>query len=332
MALTNTKKNSPGFTLVELMIVLVILGIISVGTITAITSQSKVFHSEEDLIDAQMNARIAADRITFLLHMAGAGCSDSFGSTLNTGNLATNGDVAANPTTSMFVINNNSAGTPDQLTLVGAVRYVGSITSIPASNQITLKCNEYLKISATAAKSYIFITPQDENRYRTISAISSATTTTPTLTLSNNMGTDEKAELQAALTAGVAIDVCQVQAFTIRLVDNNNIRSLRIDGNDIASSTQMDVADNIQDLQFQYGIDTTTPKPDGQIDSWVDNPADITQIRAVRFFILARTSKTDREYTDNKTYTLADVTIGPFNDHTHRYLLESTVAIRNRNF
>ncbi len=125
MALTITrKKQSHGFTLVELMVVLVILGIISVGTITAITSQSKVYHSEEDLIDAQMNARIAADRISFLLRMAGVGCSDSFGNKLDSGNLATIGGtgIAVNPTTSMFVINNNSVGTPDQLTIVGAVR------------------------------------------------------------------------------------------------------------------------------------------------------------------------------------------------------------------
>ena len=325
------------------MVVLVILGIISVGTITAITSQSKVYHSEEDLIDAQMNARIAADRISFLLRMAGVGCSDSFGNKLDSGNLATIGGagIAANPTTSMFVIDNNSVGTPDQLTIVGAVRYVGSIdpddpghnpdVGIPAANQIKLQCNETPKIDGTATKKYIFITPQDENRYRTISGISGTT-----LTLSTGLTVDEEKELKDALTAGVVLDVCQVQAFTIRLVDtvfnSRTIRSLRIDGNAIASSTEMNVADNIQDLQFQYGIDTTTPKPDGQIDSWVDNPTDITQIRAVRFFILVRTSKIDKEYTDTKTYEIAGVTVGPFNDHTHRYLFESTVAIRNRNF
>ncbi|HIE07788.1 MAG TPA: prepilin-type N-terminal cleavage/methylation domain-containing protein [Desulfarculaceae bacterium] len=332
MALIITKKHSSGFSLVELMVVLVILGIVSVGTITAITSQNRVYHSEEDLIDAQMNARIAADRISFLLRMAGTGCSDSFGKKLDTGNLATIGGtgIAANPTTSMFVIDDNSVGTPDQLTLVGAVRYVGNITSIPANNQIKLQCNETPKIDGTATKKYIFITPQDENRYRTISGI--AGTTTPTLTLSTILAVDEKKELDDALTAGVVLDVYQVQAFTIRLVDSDNIRSLRIDGNAIASSTEMNVADNIQDLQFQYGIDTTTPKPDGQIDSWVDNPTDITQIRAVRFFILARTSKIDKEYTDTKTYDIAGGSVGPFNDHTHRYLLESTIAIRNRNY
>ncbi|MEA3347994.1 MAG: PilW family protein, partial [Pseudomonadota bacterium] len=112
-----------------------------------------------------------------------------------------------------------------------------------------------------------------------------------------------------------------------------------IDENIALSSTQLNVADNIQDLQFQYGIDTGT---DGQIDSWVDNPTDITQIRAIRVFILARTGKIDKEYTDTKTYTLAGGTVGPFTGtdsanlntykHVHRYLLESTITVRNRNF
>ena len=318
------------------MVVLVILGIVSIGTITAITSQSKVYHSEEDLIDMQMNARIAMDRISFLLRMNGVNCSDSFGNDLTSGNLVTHGDVAANPLTAMFTITNNAPSTSDQLTLVGAVRYVGYITSIPANNQIILQCNEYPKLEGTVStKSYIVITPRDENRYQTISAISSITTTTPTLTLTNSLNSDELAELTAAFAAGVVIDVYQVQAFSIRLVNN----SLRIDENISLSSTQLDVADNIQDLQFQYGIDTGS---DGQIDSWVDNPADITQIRAVRVFILARTGKIDKEYTDTKTYTLAGSTVGPFTGtdstnlntykHVHRYLLESTITVRNRNF
>ena len=344
MALKTTKKQPQGFTLVELMVVLVILGIISVGTITAITGQSKVYHSEEDLIDMQMNARVAMERITFLLRMSGVNCSDSFGNDLTSGNMVTHGDVAANPLTAMFTITNNTPSTSDQLTLVGASRRVGHITSVPANNQIKLDCNEYPKLEGTvSAKSYIAITPRDENRYQTISAISSTTTKTPILTLTNSLDSDELAELTAAFAAKdssgvstpVVIDVYQVQAFSIRLVNS----SLRIDENISLSSTQLDVADNIQDLQFQYGIDTGS---DGQIDSWVDNPTDITQIRAVRVFILARTGKIDKTYTDTKTYTLAGVTVGPFtgtnlndlNTHksVHRHLLESTISVRNRNF
>ncbi len=291
------------------MVVLVILGIVSIGTITAITSQSKVYHSEEDLIDMQMNARIAMQRICNTIRMAGYGCKDSFGPNLTSGNMVTNGDVAPNPLNSLFIISDNDSPTPDSLTLAGAIRHAGTITATPAANQITLDgLQANLKTNdETAAKSFIFISPRETNIYQTVTGISGNTLT-----------------LQNPLTATVDDKVYQVQAFTLRLINSN----LRIDDNVDTSSINLDVAENIQDLQFQYGIDSNN---NGAIDSWVDNPGTIRQIKAVKIFILARTGKIDKEYTNRKTYTLAGVTVGPFNDHFHRHLLETTIFIRNLN-
>jgi type IV pilus assembly protein PilW len=326
-------KKSLGFTLVEMMVVLVILGLISIGAITAITGQSKAYHSEEDLVELQMNARVSMDRIRYLLRMAGVGCIDDFGPDLTDGSLATfnetgsdASEVAPNPTTALFIITDNTPPASDRLTLVAAARYIGTISAIPAINQITLtKVPKHTlgeRVTSTAPKNYIFISPQDDNRYETIAAISGKT-----LTLTNNLPAERENELHKALNADVDCYVYQVQAFTIRLKNG----SLRIDENISQSSTLLDVADNIECLQFEYGIDTSNP-PDGQIDNWVDNPATIKQIKAVRTFLLARTGKQDRDYVDKKTYTLAGTTLGPFNDHYHRLLLESTVIVRNRNF
>ena len=309
MALKNTKNQPKGFTLVELMVVLVILGVVSIGAITSITNQSKVYHSEEDILDMQMNARIAIQRICNTIRIAGYGCKDSFGPNLIAGSLATKGDVAANPLSNLFVINDNDSPTPDSLTLVAASRYAGTITAVPAANQITLnglRANLDTN-SVEAAKSFIFVSPRESNIYQTITGITSTTLT-----------------LQNPLMATIGDEVYQVQAFTLRITNNN----LRIDDNVDTSSTNLEVAENIVDLQFQYGIDNND---DGAIDNWVDNPATIRQIKAVKIFILARTSKIDREYTDRKTYTLAGVTVGPFNDNFHRHLLESTIFIRNLN-
>ena len=340
------------------MIVLVILGIISIGAITAITSQSKVYHSEEDLVDMQMNAKIAMDRTCFLLRMAGVGCSDSFGNNLTSGSLKTyKSDIIygedKEELKEMFVIENNSVGTPDQLTLVAAIRHVGDILppavipspigtpapGIPASNQIKVRLgNLKPELDGTEpAKTYIFISPHDDNKLRTISSASS-TDTFATLNLSTKLGFEEKKEMENNLAIGTVLSVYQIQAHTIRLFDtlvnNKTLRSLRIDDNIDDSGTDLDVADNIQDLQFEYGLDTTD---DGQIDTWAGDTTgtahNITQIRAIRVFILAQTGKIDRDYTDTKKYTLAGgAEVGPFNDHVHRYLLEKTVAVRNRNF
>ncbi len=333
MALGHSGKPSrAGFTLVEMMVVLVILGIITIAAIAGITGQSRFFHQEEELLGAQMNARLAMDRICSIIHAAGCGCYDSFGPDLTSGSLATcndtsDPDVAPNPLTSLFLISNNTPPASDRLTVAAALRYIGAISGIPSSNQITLgnvpKDVLGSKIDPTEpAKANIFISPNDDNRYRTISALAAKT-----LTLSSGFSIDRENELKAALNAipPVEINVYQVQAFTIRVVNAN----LRIDGNLAPTSTQSDIADGIECLQFRYGIDTSSPA-DGTIDSWVDNPAKIARIRAVRIFILARTSKIDRNYTDRRRYTMAGITIGPFNDHYHRYLLRSTAVIRNR--
>ncbi|MCK5681054.1 PilW family protein [bacterium] len=365
MKTTKRRPRTHGFTLVELMIVLVILGIISIGAITAITGQSKVYHSEEDLVDMQMNAKIAMDRICFLLRMAGVGCSDSFGNNLTSGSLKTYESdiiygVDEDELKEMFVIKNNAVGTPDQLTLVGAVRHVGNIEppagipltippipsapGIPSSNQIKVRLGNLKPELGADARSYIFISPYDDNKLRTISTVSS-TDTFATINLSTILGVEEQKEMESNLAIGTILSVYQIQAHTIRLVDTQvtnqpTLRSLRIDDNIDASGTDLDVADNIQDLQFQYGLDTDD---DSQIDSWVDDTTDIDQIRAIRVFIMARTGKFDREYIDRKTYTYPDGTTESFegndnftdlntSEHVHRYVLENTITIRNRNF
>ncbi|MBN2333288.1 MAG: PilW family protein [Deltaproteobacteria bacterium] len=310
-----------GFTLVELMVVLVILGITVVGTLGLVVTQNKAYHSEEAIIDMQTNARLAMTEITRIVRMTGYGCAGSFGANYTSGNMTVEGDAVADPLTSLIAINTladydddgnydneKDAGT-DDLTIVAGMKYVGQVTAVPATNQITLDSIGNLKDDDTdAAKSYIYVSPNINRAYDAIDTVAGTTLTT-----------------HANTDAQVGDTVHQVQAFTFRLVDG----SLRIDENVDPSTANMDRANNIEDLQFQYGIDTTG---DGFYDSWSDNPASINRIKAIKIFILARTANPDREYTDRRIYSIAGVNVGPFNDHFHRFLLESTVMIRNLNF
>jgi prepilin-type N-terminal cleavage/methylation domain-containing protein len=324
-------KHNAGFTLVELMVVMVILGIIVVGVLGMVITQNRAYHTEEAIIDMQMNANVAMDRISRIIRMSGFGCKDSFGSDLASGNLATHDDAndaedAANPVTALFNITDHdvaAAGqtrTPDILTVVAAYRYVGTVTGDGSGGTLAVN-NPVLSLTLNSIgnltdntvengeKAYIYLLPSIDETFHTITAIAGNVIT-----------------LADSVTAQVDDEVFQVQAYTIRLKDGN----LRLDENIDPSTASLDVAENIEELQFQYGVDTDTDT-DKCLDSWTDAPADISRIRAVRVFILARTAHETKadEYTNTSVYRIAGTDVGPFNDHFHRYLLETTVYLRN---
>jgi len=310
--------NRKGFTLVELMVVLVILAVIVVGVFGVVITQNKAYHSEETIIDMQANAQIGLQRISRLLRMAGFGCKDNISSTNQITSFST-----------VITATNNST-TPDSLTVIGGLKRVGIVddgdttlneqfivTTIPIVRDDTSKPLSYFFDDGSIApyKQYFYISPADNNDFLSVSAID-------TSSLTNAAGN---------LTISEGDIVYTVRPYTIRLyTDAQGISCLGIDdGSGIDSC-----ADNIEDLQFQYGADTDN---DGYLDTWVDAPTlaiPIKDFKAVRVFILARTANPDRkdDYTNNNTYILGDRTDGPFNDHFHRYLLETTVMMRNLNF
>jgi len=84
----------------------------------------------------------------------------------------------------------------------------------------------------------------------------------------------------------------------------------------------------IDGLQFEYiSVDpisgqTTTSTP----------PADLNDLKAVRIWLLVRSERPDRNYTDTASYTLGSttgVTVGPFNDNYRRVLINKVVEVKN---
>jgi type IV pilus assembly protein PilW len=50
---------------------------------------------------------------------------------------------------------------------------------------------------------------------------------------------------------------------------------------------------------------------------------------SARVYVLARTLRPDPTYTNDKTYTLGDRVVGPFNDRFYRRVFTTTVMVRN---
>jgi hypothetical protein len=84
----------------------------------------------------------------------------------------------------------------------------------------------------------------------------------------------------------------------------------------------------IDGLQFEYiSVDpitgqTTTSTP----------PTDLNDLKSVRIWLLVRSDRADRNYTDTASYTLGSttgVTVGPFNDNYRRVLINKIVEVKN---
>jgi prepilin-type N-terminal cleavage/methylation domain-containing protein len=93
-------------------------------------------------------------------------------------------------------------------------------------------------------------------------------------------------------------------------------------GTDAQYST---IAENVDNLQFLY------LKRDGSEIDNLDDASNIPLVRAVKVFILAKTDKQIRGYTDPHTYQVGNMTVDPLNDDSKymRRLLSATINTRN---
>lgn len=92
------------------------------------------------------------------------------------------------------------------------------------------------------------------------------------------------------------------------------------------------LVEGIEQLQIEYGIDTSASPGDGIPDSYTATPATVSDwwnTMAVRVYLLARNDTASGAYTDKKTYTLGGTDYGPFNDHYRRSAYTSAVKLAN---
>jgi type IV pilus assembly protein PilW len=90
------------------------------------------------------------------------------------------------------------------------------------------------------------------------------------------------------------------------------------------------LAEGIEHFHVQFGLDTDTPK-DGVANQYVSNPTAnelSTQAVAAKVYVLARATREDPAFTNNKTYTLGDRVIN-VNDNFYRRVYSTTVVMRN---
>ena len=88
------------------------------------------------------------------------------------------------------------------------------------------------------------------------------------------------------------------------------------------------LADGIEYFHVMFGLDFDG---DGAVNRFVSNPtaAQLEQAVAATIYVLARSANADRDYTNDKAYTLGDVSIPAVNDNFYRRVYTSTIQLRN---
>jgi type IV pilus assembly protein PilW len=105
----------------------------------------------------------------------------------------------------------------------------------------------------------------------------------------------------------------------------------RIDITPAGASAPVAIVDGIENLQFDYGIDTTTPG-DGSADVYKNTPLTLAEwqnVMTTRIYLLARNLEPSSGFSDTKTYALGPVTVASPGDAYRRHAYTQLVRLNN---
>lgn len=94
--------------------------------------------------------------------------------------------------------------------------------------------------------------------------------------------------------------------------------------------TTAELVEGVENMKLLYGEDTDSPG-DGVVNIY-RAPASVStwkNILTARVGLLVRTSGNVEQQPDIRSYSLADTTVGPFNDNVRRRAFNSTIMVRN---
>ena len=276
------KTSAAGFTLIEMMISMALLGTIMIGVYNLYLSQQSQNLIQEDVVELQQNLRVAMDTITRDMRMAGFLIGDS------------------DP------VQNAGNNDPDSITLSTAsasgvyARIVEADYTGPAGNSVAFTVDS---VSSFAANDVVrIIRPPDNGvplgtgETATVTSITDTGTCAPgskpapCLSLNSTAVVGGIVFKRGDVNARTQNDGTELYPNTINYavvtggncpVDQNCIAK-DINGN---GTWNQIVASNITDLQFKYYLIDNS-------NNEFDSPTDLSQVRAIRVTIDGATSMT----------------------------------------
>lgn len=309
-----------GFSLVEVMAALVILAIAMTAVFATFASQQKSFTVQNRVAEMQQNLRQAAEYLSRDIRLAGYGIPDNV--------TVPDGVIAAGITSIRSIYAKDNTTGPDQIYVLfmfdmdgnqppttdngaGVPSNAGSITVPGAAGFLATGGELVLVTDGTAADLY---------------ETSAASGTTLTLGGGFNYNSGHSKSYPAGSPPATVAKARFVRYYIDTVTDPAH-PTLMVDR--MAGAAPQPLADDIEDMQFDYGLDTSTPT-DGVVDLWTPNPtnAQMPLIRQVRLQFVARTRIPEAGWTETRP-ALGNHAAGATPDGYRRRTYDIVVDVRN---
>jgi prepilin-type N-terminal cleavage/methylation domain-containing protein len=294
-------NGTAGFSLIEVMVALVILGIAMTAVFSAFLFQQKSYTTQVRVAEMQQNLRDAMEMISRDIRMCTYG-------------IPSNVNIVDNEITSRYLKSVNSTSGPDEIYVL--YRYDGD-AAYPSFDNVNLAAGaSTVTLSSTAgfaAGDRILVYNATNADLRQVAAAAGTN-----LTLQNGVGaTYSGATLARVRYVRYYVDQTTDAAHPTLMVDRRNGQS-------------QPLADDIEDLQFQYNMDTLAA---GAINV-VDNNAvgNASFVRQVHVHLLARARILEMGWVEGGSRDMADHLPGVANDGYRRRRTEMVVDVRNSTF
>ncbi|GMR04794.1 MAG: hypothetical protein BMS9Abin23_0702 [Thermodesulfobacteriota bacterium] len=299
-AIRETRTGTAGYTLIEILIVMAILGSVLTAVFALYNVQNRTTTIEEDIVDVQQNLRIGIERIVKDLRMSGftiAGPVNPINAMANNTGMDSSDLVTLETPSAEGIYARISASITTNLATATPVTFTvsspeevdlfatGDIVRIFNSSERDQPANMYFTVTATSRTGpSITVTPSGTATGVLFSSgfIMAKTGDSAPDTYPNTI----QYCLGPSSGCGSAVTTCSTGQCLMRIV------------NGVSSNADV-VAENIQDVQFKYILDGSSAE--------VDTTANLTSIRAVRVSLTAKNYQTEALSGNAKTRDIITV-------------------------
>lgn len=316
------RKQSQGFSLVELMVAMVVGLIIIAGAVSMHTGTRKTQVKSEEQMDMVADARFAIEMIAYDLRHAG-----SWGGTNKDGLIECKSTDTACPVPLTVANDCAIAGNP-----VWAYDISRPVFATDGSNPYASTC-------IPATEKYVAGTDVLEVRFADPGKIATADLKAGQAYVRSNFingqlfvgATPPKLDAyeKSALTSNHELHAYAYYISNFTDVAGDNIPSLRRASLVNAPSIQSQMlVSGVVDLQVQFGVDTTG---DGMVNRY-DSPATVTtdnnwlNVYSAKIWLLMRTDKMQEGVNTAKSFDIAGTTVSKGGQGGYRYFMVSSVV------